>query len=271
MELRNPWTFASRLLSNESHGKQRENGYFYLSVAFKRAQLFSFFFSLSFHLLLSLDVSPFSRAVYARQEFLFPIRFAECTRLYEAHNGKRRFNASLADNRFEYQQLRTLISPCMDPRFEPTHGARPMGLTFPITGRLGFWKTPAPLPRVAWPRTWCTSRQDAPARTCRAFCDSGRSECAAGTCTTATWCEVSSNSLQTEIRAVTDRSSIVRKIWEKKYRVSPKNFHGKRARVTFDYIINARGETDKEKQKKKLKLETRQFFLNANIYIYIRL
>lgn len=71
MELRNPWTFASRLLSNESHGKQRENGYFYLSVAFKRAQLFSFFFSLSFHLLLSLDVSPFSRAVYARQEFLF--------------------------------------------------------------------------------------------------------------------------------------------------------------------------------------------------------
>lgn len=44
MELRNPWTFASRLLSNESHGKQRENGYFYLSVAFKRAQLFSFFF-----------------------------------------------------------------------------------------------------------------------------------------------------------------------------------------------------------------------------------
>lgn len=30
-----------------------------------------FFFSLSFHLLLSLDVSPFSRAVYARQEFLF--------------------------------------------------------------------------------------------------------------------------------------------------------------------------------------------------------
>lgn len=78
MELRNPWTFASRLLSNESHGKQRENGYFYLSVAFKRAQLFSsFFFSLSFHLLLSLDVSPFSRAVYARQEFLFPIRFAE--------------------------------------------------------------------------------------------------------------------------------------------------------------------------------------------------
>lgn len=198
-----------------------------------------------------------------------PIRFAECTRLYEAHNGKRRFNASLADNRFEYQQLRTLISPCMDPRFEPTHGARPMGLTFPITGRLGFWKTPAPLPRVAWPRTWCTSRQDAPARTCRAFCDSGRSECAAGTCTTATWCEVSSNSLQTEIRAVTDRSSIVRKIWEKKYRVSPKNFHGKRARVTFDYIINVRGETDKEKQKKKWKLEARQFFLNANIYIYM--
>lgn len=52
-----------------------------------------------------------------------PIRFAECTRLYEAYNGKRRFNASLADNRFEYQQLRTLISPCADPRFEPTHGA----------------------------------------------------------------------------------------------------------------------------------------------------
>lgn len=130
---------------------------------------------------------------------------------FEAHNGKRRFNASLADNRVEYQQLRTLISPCMDPRFEPTHGARPMGLTFPITGRLGFWKTPAPLPRVAWPRTWCTSRQDAPARTCRAFCDSGRSGCAAGTCTTATWCEVSSNSLQTEIHgSVVDRSENMR-------------------------------------------------------------
>lgn len=69
-----------------------------------------------------------------------PIPYSVCRirASFEAYNGKRRFNASLADNRFEYQQLRTLISPCMDPRFEPTHGARPMGLTFPITGRLGF-------------------------------------------------------------------------------------------------------------------------------------
>lgn len=120
--------------------RKTEGEWLFLSIrCFQtRTTFLLFFFSLSFHLLLSLDVSPFSRAVYARQEFLFPIRFAECTRLYEAHNGKRRFNASLADNRFEYQQLRTLISPCMDPRFEPTHGARPMGLTFPITGRLGF-------------------------------------------------------------------------------------------------------------------------------------
>lgn len=53
--------------------RKTEGEWLFLSIrCFQtRTTFLLFFFSLSFHLLLSLDVSPFSRAVYARQEFLF--------------------------------------------------------------------------------------------------------------------------------------------------------------------------------------------------------
>lgn len=216
MELRNPWTFGSIASTKRILWKTE-----------------SWIVIPSIYPLLWNNFSPFSppllstmfrcfaflvRAVYARKEFLF--RFGlpyERTSTMESggltprwltiarNRGSRVISRSLSANQDETGRT----------RFE-RNSATIDGLTFPIRGRLGFWKTPARSPRAAWSRTWCTSRQDAPGRTGRAFCDSGRSECATGTCTMATWCEVSNNFLRQKRK--------YGKYWIESRHVPPKNF-----------------------------------------------
>lgn len=276
------WSFVtlelSKLLSNESYGKQRENGYFYLSVALKRAQLFSFLFPLLSRSAFSSPLVSMFRVRFTRtRNSYFLFRTSTYTRTSTMGSGGLTHRwPTIASNTSSFAQW-FHAPPCTDPRirigtkrvsdraprFDAGADAGFPGLTFPIMGRPGFWKTPARLPRVAWSRTWCTSRQDAPGRTCTAFCDNGRSECATGTCTMATWCEVSSNFLRQKCVV---SSRISRRPFGKygkriEFRlVSRKNFqrNGKRASSCHLrlYIAYVRGETDKEKQK-KVKLEAR--------------
>lgn len=79
------WSFVtlelSKLLSNESYGKQRENGYFYLSVALKRAQLFSFLFPLLSRPAFSSPLVSMFRVRFTRtRNSYFLFRFAERAR-----------------------------------------------------------------------------------------------------------------------------------------------------------------------------------------------
>lgn len=216
------WSFVTlelsvpSLLPSESYGKQRVESLFHLSIRCFETTSPLFPpppFSTMFRCFAFLV-----RAVYARKEFLF--RFGlpyERTSTMESggltprwltiarNRGSRVISRSLSANQDETGRT----------RFE-RNSATIDGLTFPIRGRLGFWKTPARSPRAAWSRTWCTSRQDAPGRTGRAFCDSGRSECATGTCTMATWCEVSNNFLRQKRK--------YGKYWIESRHVPPKNF-----------------------------------------------
>lgn len=215
MELRNPWTFGS-IASTKRILWKTESWIVIPSIYPLLWNNFSPFpppppFSTMFRCFAFLV-----RAVYARKEFLF--RFGlpyERTSTMESGGLTPRW-LTIARNRVI---SRSTLSANQDEtgrtRFE-RNSATIDGLTFPIRGRLGFWKTPARSPRAAWSRTWCTSRQDAPGRTGRAFCDSGRSECATGTCTMATWCEVSNNFLRQKRK--------YGKCWIESRHVPPKNF-----------------------------------------------
>lgn len=120
MELRNPWTFASKLLSSESYGKQRENGYFYLCSLLWNAYNFSPFFFFFF------PPSTFHLPTFRRFTFLacglrapgipISIRFAERARTSTMGNGGLTHRwPTIASNTSSFAQW-FHAPPCVDPR-----------------------------------------------------------------------------------------------------------------------------------------------------------
>lgn len=237
MELRNPWTFGS--IASIKRILWKTESLFHLSIRCFETTSLLFFLSTMFRCFAFL--SRGLRAEGIPISLRFADRTHERTCTMESGGLTPRW-LTIAWNRGSRVISRSYSLSANQVGFE-RNSTTIDGLTFPIRGRLGFWKTPARSPRAAWSRTWCTSRQDAPGRTGRAFCDSGRSECATGTCTMATWCEVSNNFLRQK------RILENMEYWIEEQVSSPNNFSR----------TNAWRETEKKK-KKKLKLETRQLF-----------